>query len=149
MFNIVKVAAAPGEEAYERMGWFGRWWGRHCAREAEREAQRNEIKRAEKVEYAYTDINDYATPEERAVHAVCDIDLFAEPKQAIEAARLAITRSSTDGGNGPKLDAAYTQRLVGFLLRVEEELEGKYADIKVYADVPAKIDSAPDTEPQD
>jgi hypothetical protein len=146
MNSFITLDRKRADEAPKKQGFFSRLWDNHCTGEQQREAERAEIKRAEKVAYAYTDINDHATPEERAIHAVEDIDLYALPKQAIEAARLAITRASTDGGNGPKLDGDYTQRLLKVLFRIEEEMEGKHADVKVYADVSAVPDSASDAD---
>jgi uncharacterized protein (DUF2344 family) len=134
----------------DRKGRLGRWWDGHCGREQVRNAERDETSRAEKVQQAYIDICDNALPEERAAQAVADIDQYAMPVQAIEAARLAISRCSTSLGNGPKLSAEWSERFTKTLLIFEKELEdGKEVTInenktiRVYADIPSETDSAP------
>jgi hypothetical protein len=146
MTNTIHIDAPEPETR----GWFGRWWDGHCAREKVRGKERDETNRAEKVQQAYIDICDNALPEERAAQAVADIDQYAMPIQAVEAARLAISRCSTSLGNGPKLSAEWSERFTKTLLIFEKELEdGKEViinenkTIRVYADIPSEPDSAP------
>jgi hypothetical protein len=99
-----------------RRGFDG-WWERHCERSDEKERQYEEDKR-----------------NENTVTAIEVIQRDGTPQQALEAARLTVSRNSTSLAIGPKLSAEWSQRVCEALQLFENELEGKNeSGIVVYA----------------